>query len=146
MGGSASFPRVSPDGKYMLYTQADFGTFPIWHNEADLKMTDLQTGAPVDIDIWNDKDNTDSYHSWSKNGRWVMFSSRRLDGRYTRLFIAYLDKDGKPYKPFLLPQKDPRQNTLRLKSYNIPEFVDGKVDMPENTVELYKCEDKIIKR
>ena len=75
-----------------------------------------------------------------------MFSSRRLDGRYTRLFIAYLDKDGKPYKPFLLPQKDPRQNTLRLKSYNIPEFVDGKVDMPENTVELYKCEDKIIKR
>ena len=145
-GGSASFPRVSPDGKYLLYTLADFATFPIWHNEADLKMIDLQSGAPVDISVWNDKDNTDSYHSWSNNGRWVLFSSRRLDGRYTRLFIAGLDNNGKPCKPFLLPQKDPRQNTLRLKSYNIPEFMDGKVDMPDNTVELYKCEDKIIKR
>ncbi len=144
MGGSASFPRISPDGKYMLYTLTAFGTFPIWHNEADLKMTNLDTGEPVDVSIWNDKDNTESYHSWSKNSRWVIFSSRRLDGRYTRLFIAYLDKDGKPCKPFLLPQKDPRQNTLRLKSYNIPEFVDGKVDMPDNTIKLFECKDNII--
>ena len=144
-GGSASFPRVSPDGKYLLFTLSDFGTFPIWHNEADLKMIDLHTGTSVDIDVWNDNDNTESYHSWSNNGRWVMFSSRRLDGRYTRLFIAGLDKNGKPRKPFLLPQKDPRQNTLRLKSYNIPEFMDGKVVMPDNTVGLFECEDNIIK-
>ena len=145
-GGSASFPRISPDGKYLLYTLADFATFPIWHNEADLRMMLLSNGEPVNVSIWNDKDNTESYHSWSKNGRWVLFSRRRLDGRYTRLFIAGLDKNGKSLKPFLLPQKDPRQNTLRLKSYNIPEFIDGKVEMPDNTVELYKCEDKIIKR
>ncbi|MCI6830245.1 MAG: hypothetical protein MR924_13500 [Prevotella sp.] len=145
-GGSASFPRISPDGKYLLYTLAEYGTFPIWHNEADLRMMRLDTGENVDISVWNDKENTESYHSWSKNGRWVMFSSRRLDGRYTRLFIACLDKNGKPCKPFLLPQKDPRQNTLRLKSYNIPEFMDGRVEMPDNTVELFKCEDKIIKR
>ena len=145
-GGSASFPRISPDGRYMLFTLADFGTFPIWHNEADLKMIDLKSGDKVDINEWNDKENTESYHSWSKNSRWVIFSSRRLDGRYTRLFIAGFDKNGKPQKPFLLPQKDPRQNTLRLKSYNIPEFIDGRVEMPDNTVELYKCEDKIIKR
>ena len=145
-GGSASFPRISPDGKYLLYTLADFATFPIWHNEADLRMMLLSNGEPVNVSIWNDKDNTESYHSWSKNSRWVLFSSRRLDGRYTRLFIAGFDKNGKSLKPFLLPQKDPRQNTLRLKSYNIPEFIDGKVEMPDNTVELYKCEDKIIKR
>ena len=145
-GGSASFPRISPDGKYLLYTLAEYGTFPIWHNEADLRMMRLDTGENVDISVWNDKENTESYHSWSKNGRWVMFSSRRLDGRYTRLFIACLDKNGKPCKPFLLPQKDPRQNTLRLKSYNIPEFMDGRVEMHDNTVELFKCEDKIIKR
>lgn len=143
-GGSASFPRISPDGKYLLFTLAAFGTFPIWHNEADLKMMLLDTGEPVDISVWNDKENTESYHSWSENGRWVMFSSRRLDGRYTRVFIAYLDKNGKPHKPFLLPQKDPRLNTLRLKSFNIPEFMDGRVDMPDNTVELFKCEDNII--
>lgn len=143
-GGSASFPRISPDGKYLLFTLAAFGTFPIWHNEADLKMMLLDTGEPVDISVWNDKENTESYHSWSENGRWVMFSSRRLDGRYTRVFMAYLDKNGKPHKPFLLPQKDPRLNTLRLKSFNIPEFIDDRVDMPDNSVELFKCEDNII--
>ena len=108
-------------------------------------MLDLTTGAPVDINVWNDADNTESYHSWSKNGRWVMFASRRLDGRYTRVFFAHLDKDGKPGKPFLLPQRDPRHNIERLKSYNIPEFVDGRVDMPASTVELFRCADKLIK-
>lgn len=144
-GGSASFPRISPDGRYLLFTLAGFGTFPIWHNEADLKMLDLTTGTPVDINVWNDADNTESYHSWSNNGRWVMFASRRLDGRYTRVFFAHLDKDGKPGKPFLLPQRDPRHNIERLKSYNIPEFVDSRVEMPASTVELFRCADKLIK-
>ena len=60
-----------------------------------------------------------------------MFGSRRLDGRYTRLYIAYMGEDGKPCKPFLLPQEDPRYNMWRLKSYNIPEFIDGAVELPE---------------
>lgn len=143
-GGSASFPRISPDGHYLLYTLADFGTFPIWHPEADLKMTDLLSGEPVDVSALNSPDNTESYHSWSSNGRWIMFASRRLDGRYTRVFMAYFDKNGKVGKPFLLPQKNPQHNTWRLKSYNIPEFVDGKVEMPEETVELFRCKDKVI--
>ena len=143
-GGSASFPRVSPNGRYLCFTLSAFGTFPIWHNEADLAMLDLTSGKAVDVKVWNDRDNTESYHSWSVNGRWMLFSSRRLDGRYTRLFIGHFDKNGNAGKPFLLPQKDPRQNTLRLKSFNVPEFVDGKVDMPESTVELFRCPDKLI--
>lgn len=143
-GGSASFPRISPSGDYLLFTHAAYGTFPIWHNEADLRMIDLHTLQPIDISAWNAKDQTDSYHSWSANGRWVIFSSRRLDGRYTRLFIGYLDRQGKAHKPFLLPQRDPRANELRLKSYNIPEFVDGRIDMPAQAVELFRCPDKLI--
>jgi len=143
-GGSASFPRISPDGRYLLFTLADYGTFPIWHNEADLKMIDLTTGKPVDVDAWNAKDQTDSYHAWSANGRWAMIASRRLDGRYTRVYFGYLDANGKAHKPFLLPQKDPRSNTLRLKSYNIPDFVDGRVEMPQEVVELFRCPDKLI--
>lgn len=143
-GGSASFPRVSPDGRHLCFTRSAYGTFPIWHNEADLVMIDLSDGKMVDVSVWNDRDNTESYHSWSENGRWMLFSSRRLDGRYTRLYIGHFDKDGKAGKPFLLPQKDPRLNTLRLKSFNVPEFVDGKVEMPESTVELFRCPDKLI--
>lgn len=139
--GSVSYPRISPDGKYLLYTHAIYGTFPIWHPEADLQMIDLQTGEDADVAAWNDADHADSYHSWSSNGRWVMFGSRRLDGRYTRLYIAYLDEDGTAHKPFLLPQEDPRHNTWRLKSFNVPEFIDGKVKLSRKAADLFYSED-----
>lgn len=125
-GKSADFPRISPDGRYLLYTQADCGTFPIWHKEADLKMIDLQTGTGVDVNAWN-SDDVESYHSWSSGGRWVLFSSRRGDGQYTRLYIGYFDRSGRAYKPFLLPQREPGFYKDFLKSYNIPEFVSGEI-------------------
>lgn len=137
-GGSASHPRVSADGRYLLYTWAEYGTFPIWHEEADLRMIDLETMQHVDVSVWNDEDQADSYHSWSSDGRWVMFGSRRADGRYTHIYIAYLDEEGNPDKPFLLPQKDPRYNEWRLKSYNIPEFIKDKVELPSSVVELFE--------
>ena len=135
-GGSVSYPRVSPDGRYLLYTWSEYGTFPVWHQEADLKMIDLETSEEIEVSVWNAPDQADSYHSWSSDGRWTVLGSRRDDGRYTRLYIAYFDTEGKAHKPFLLPQKDPRFNIWRLKSYNVPEFIDGEVDLPESVVKL----------
>ncbi len=123
-GISISFPRIK--GNRLMFTASDFGTFPIWHDEADLWTMDLNSGEAHPADELNSSE-TESYHSWSSNGKWVIFSSRRIDGRYTRLFIAHCNEDGSFSKPFLLPQKDPKHNQLRLKSYNIPEFVKGKV-------------------
>lgn len=140
LGGSVSYPRISADGRYLLYTWAEYGTFPIWHDEADLRMIDLQTMEHVDVSVINDPENADSYHSFSSDGRWVMFGSRRLDGRYTRLYIAHMDEDGKMHKPFLLPQEDPRYNIWRLKSFNVPEFIDGEVELPKSVVELFETE------
>ena len=68
-----------------------------------------------------------SYHSWSKNSRWMVIASRQDDGLYTRPYIVYIDADGKVSKPFLLPQSDASYYQRKMKSYNIPEFVDGKV-------------------
>lgn len=121
---SASFPRIF--GNYLMFTVSSYGTFPIWHREADLRMINLETGELSSLDILNSED-TESYHSWSSNGHWVIFSSRRLDGRYTRLYIAHHDGNGNFGKPFLLPQKDADFDHLRLKSYNIPEFISGEV-------------------
>lgn len=140
-GGSVSHPRLSPDGRHLLYTIADYGTFPVWHAEADLQMLDLQTMEPVDVSVWNDEGEADSYHSWSSNGRWVIYGSRRLDGRYTRLYIAHMDEDGVPHKPFLLPQKDPRYNTWRLRSFNVPELIKGKVDLPREARKMFLDKD-----
>jgi hypothetical protein len=139
-GGSASHPRVSADGNYLLYTWTEYGTFPVWHQEADLRMLNLQTNEPVDVSIWNAEDEADSYHSWASDGRWVIYGSRRQDGRYTRLYLGYFDRDGRAHKPFLLPQEDPRYNHWRLKSYNVPEFVDGIVDLPDEVVKLFDPE------
>ncbi len=130
---SFSFPRVSPDGRYMLFTASAYATFPIWHKEADLWLLDLADGTIRPCDELNSPD-TESYHSWSSNGSWIVFSSRRIDGRYTRLYIAHHDGNGHFAKPFLLPQKYPAHNTLRLKSYNIPEFVCGEVPHHQKAV------------
>ena len=74
-------------------------------------------------------DDTESYHSWSSNNRWIVFSSRREDGLYTRPYIAFVGKDGQVGKAFMLPQKDPEYYKYLTKSYNIPEFVNSKVDL-----------------
>lgn len=139
-GGSASFPRISPDGRWLMFTLADCGTFPIHHKEADLRLLDLTADAtPVmhKIDNINSPD-VDSYHSWSSNGRWVILSSKRVDGSYTRLFLAHWD--GKHFtKPMLLPQRDPKHNVQRLYSYNIPEFIKSPVIFDSDEIaELFK--------
>ncbi len=131
---SIAFPAVSPDGKYLLYTVSESGTFPIWHQDADLGMTDLQSGGPVDLSRVN-SDNTDSYHAWASSGRWIAFSSRRDDHLYTRIYLVYFDKNGRAHKPFVLPQKDPDFYTLFLKSYNIPEFIKGPVTFSPRQLE-----------
>ena len=125
-GKSVSFPRVSPDGKYLVFTLSDYGNFSIWHREADLYQLDLATGAFHSISSINSNE-TESYHSWSSNSRWLVFSSRRTDGLYTRPFIAYSDSDGNFAKPFMVPQRDPDYYDESLRSFNVPEFVTGKV-------------------
>lgn len=123
---SARFPRVSPDGRRLLFTVSAYGNFSIWHRDADLRMIDLSTGATNDMEDVNSHE-AESYHSWSSNSRWFVFSSRRDDGLYTRPYICHLSPDGKPAKPFVLPQADPCFYDYLLLSYNIPEFIRGKV-------------------
>lgn len=123
---SASFPRISPDGKYLLYTVHNYGTFPIWHKEADLYLMNLSSGETRYLTEINSED-TDSFHSWSSNSKWIVFSSRRYDGLYTRLYLAHMDEDGNFQKPFILPQRDPRFYNRFFYSYNVPELITGKV-------------------
>ena len=74
-------------------------------------------------------EDTDSYHSWSSNSRWIAFSSRRLDGLYTRIYIGYMSESGELEKAFLLPQQDVDYYKRFMKSYNIPEFTTHKVNV-----------------
>ncbi|MBQ8050406.1 MAG: PD40 domain-containing protein [Bacteroidaceae bacterium] len=119
---SASFPRVSPDGRYLLYAEGDYGQFHIWHHSSDLFVKDLQRDSTYALTEANSPQAADSYHTWSSNGRWIVFATRRMDGNYSRAFITYFDRKGHAHKAFCMPQRDPEHNILLLKSYNVPEL------------------------
>ena len=147
MGMSATLPRISPDGRWLVFTMAPFGYFHIWHHDADLWVMDLseECGARSEeckaqpLTAVNSPD-TESYHTWSSNGRWLVVSSRRYDGTFTRPFFAHVDKDGHWSKPFELPQRDPDYHRQFLRSYNVPEFMLGPVTTtPQTFADILKA-------
>jgi hypothetical protein len=123
---TASQPKPSPDGKFILFTSFEYGNFPVWHKEADLHLLKLSDLSIDTLPIVN-SDNSESYHSWSSNSRWFVFASKRDNGMYGKPYFAHIDENGICSKPFLLPQKDADFYDLFLKSYNIPELAKGPV-------------------
>ena len=145
MDKSATLPRVSPDGRFLMFTLGKYGVFHIWHRDADLWMMDLTTGQVRNMKEINSPD-VESYHSWSSNGRWVVFSSRRYDGNYTRPFFAHIDKNGHASKPFELPCADPDYHRQFLRSYNIPEFMQGPVTIsPQDFSDVLKRDGELVR-
>ena len=144
LGMSATLPRVSPDGRWLVFTMGEYGVFHIWHHDADLWAMDLQTGEAQPLKALNSPD-TESYHTWSSSGRWLVFSSRRYDGTYTRPFFAHVDAQGRWTKPFELPQRDPDHHRQFMRCYNIPEFMRGPVTItPQAFADVLKGDGKAV--
>ncbi|MDO5442873.1 MAG: hypothetical protein Q4G10_04320 [Bacteroidia bacterium] len=121
---SACHPKASPDGKWLMFTVADYGTFPLYHTESTLCLMDLQSGEIKMLDnIKGDK--SDTYHSWSSSGRWFVFASKRGDGQYGKPYFCHIDGNGEVSKPFVLPQKSSQFYEYNLKSFNIPDLGDS---------------------
>ena len=129
LGFSVAHPKPSPDGKYILFCMLEYSYFPLYQPNSDLYLLDTQTNEFHKAEKIN-SDRTESYHCWSSNGRWVVFSSKRQDGICTHFYFSYFDYNGNFSKPFLLPQKDPEYHQKRAIVYNIPEFVKGPVNIP----------------
>ena len=128
-GKSVSFPRISPDGKLMVIGVQEYGDFSAWHKDCDLYAYRFSDGTLYPLTAANSPE-SESYHSWSSNSRWMVFSSRRRDGLTTRLYMTYIDQDGVAHKAFLLPQEDPeRYYDEMMEAYNLPEFIKGPVEL-----------------
>jgi len=128
MGKSLTWPRPSYDGKYMLFTLIDYGYFSVWHEESDQWLLDLKTGEARELKEINSK-KADSYHNWNLTSHWVVFTSRRDDGLYSRLYLACVDDKGRFSKPFMLPQRHPVEYYREsLYSFNVPDFTKTKVE------------------
>jgi hypothetical protein len=127
VGKSVTFPRPSYDGRWILYSYADFGNFPINHKEADLWLMDLKDGSTHPLERANSP-YTESFHNWSSDSHWILFASRRGDSLYSCIYVAEIDENGNASKPFLLPQKDPAFYHKTLFTFNVPDFTKEKVD------------------
>lgn len=127
---SVTLPRISPDGRYLMFAEGQYGCFHIRHSDGEIVCLPLEgktlplvkDSTAINLAKLNSDGFADSYPTWSSNGHWIMCSSRRGDGNFSRLYFSYF-KNGKVEKAFLMPQEDPEHNTFRLKCYNRPEFM-----------------------
>ena len=121
--------RPSYDGRWLMYCVSSRGNFPVSQDDADLWLMDMKTGQSRELKEVNSKQ-CESFHNWSENSRWFVFSSKREDGMYTKLYLACIDDNGRVSKPFLLPQRNPRKfYTEMMDAYNCPDFTKTKVEL-----------------
>jgi hypothetical protein len=122
-GRSILLPRVSPDGRFLVFCMCRYGCFPVYQPNSDLYLMDLGTRQYRKLAI--NSEFAESWHSWSSNSRWLAFSSKRQGGRFTRTYFSYIDSAGTAHKPFVLPQHDPACYDSLLETYSVPELVTG---------------------
>ena len=135
-GKSVSHPRISPDGRFMVICLTEYGNFPVNHKDADLYIMDIENGDIRPLEGAN-SERADSYHTWSSGSHWMVFSSRRVDGYYSRPHITYIDASGNATKPFLLPQRNPQKFYRdQMMSYNLPELLTAPVKNNQRKIAL----------
>jgi len=131
LGKSIAQPRPSPDGRLLVFCLFDYGHFPIYQPNSDLQVMDLTTGRNTYRRLEINSPQADTWHCWSSNSRWMVFSSKRRDGLFARPHFTYVGADGRFHKPFVLPQEDPAFYDAFLKTFNVPELTRGPIPYSE---------------
>jgi tetratricopeptide (TPR) repeat protein len=112
-GKSNYFPKYSPDGKWLVFTQAE--SFMLLMPDSRLYIMPAEGGEPRLMNC--NTESMNSWHSWSPNSRWLVFSSK-LFSPYTQFFLTHVDENGIDTPPVLL-----RNFIIPERAGNIPEFV-----------------------
>jgi len=137
-GRSSLEPRVSPDGRWLLFCMCDYSCFPVYQPSSDLYMIDLERGQTNGKFVYRKLDvnseASESWHSWSSNSRWIAFSSKRMHGSFTRIYFSHVDTNGISSKPFVMPQKDPDFYEACLRTFSVPELVTEPVRITKETL------------
>ena len=149
-GLSILLPRISPDGRFLVFCMCRYGCFPVFQPSSDLYLLDLAGGDYRKLDI--NSDFSESYHSWSSNSRWIAFSSRRQGGVFTRCYFSYVDRRAVPTSRSCFPSGT-RRSTIRCsRVICVPELVTGPVRVsgvgpgPRRTVAGHRHEAASVRR
>jgi tetratricopeptide (TPR) repeat protein len=113
-GMSNSFPKVSPDGKWIVFVQCRNGL--LMRPDSQLYIVPFQGGAARRLRSNTSRMN--SWHSFSPNGRWLVFSSKERS-LYTQMYLTHIDANGDDSPAILI-----ENSTAANRAVNIPEFVD----------------------
>ena len=113
-GRSNYFPKFSPDGRWVAFCQAD--NFSLLRPDSLLYIMPAEGGTARRMRC-NFPGSMNSWHSWSPNGRWLVFSSK-VNGPFTQLWLTHVDEQGNDAPPVLL-----ELFTAQDRAANIPEFV-----------------------
>jgi tetratricopeptide (TPR) repeat protein len=125
-GFSNSFPKVSPDGKWIVHVRCRNGL--LMRPDSRLWIVPFEGGPAREMRCNTSRMN--SWHSFSPNGRWMVFSSK-VNTPYTQMFLTHIDEAGNDSPPILI-----ENSTASNRAVNIPEFVDvayddfARIDVP----------------
>jgi Tfp pilus assembly protein PilF len=130
-GMSNFFPKYSPDGKWIVFCKAR--SYMLLQPDSELYIMPAAGGEARRLRYNTPRMN--SWHSWSSNSRWLVFSSK-MNGPYTQLFLTHIDENGHDSPPVLL-----ERFTSPDRAANIPEFVkvpgDAIADIREQFLNAY---------
>jgi len=134
-GMSNSFPKISPDGRWIVFVQARNGQ--LMRPDGQLYIVPVEGGQ-----VRRMRCNTplmNSWHSFSPNGRWMVFSSKSRSP-YTQMFLTHVDENGQDSPAILI-----ENSTAANRAVNIPEFVnippEGMLKIDTPATEFYRLFD-----
>jgi len=130
---SISFPQVSPDGRFVVCTMADYGYFNINNSSSDIYLIKLSDRSWTRPEINSNK--SESFPGWSSNSRWIVFHSKRIDGIYSIPHFAHVDSSGNVSKAFPLPLGHPDEYTGRLTNISRPVFIKGRLNVTKSELQ-----------
>jgi len=134
-GWSNNFPKVSPDGRWIVFVRNRNGL--LMRPDSQLYIVPSEGGVARRLDCNFDRMN--SWHSFSPNGRWLAFSSKG-QSLFTRLYLTHIDEEGRD-SPAILVENATAAN----RGVNIPEFVNAPegalLAMDAPATEFYRLSD-----
>jgi len=119
-GRSNYFPAISPDGKWLVFCQAE--SFMLLMPDSRLFIVPAEGGKARALNC--NLNSLNSWHAWSPNGKWMVFASKGLSA-YTDMFLTHMDENGNATVPVLVDKA-----RVPYRVINYPEFVNRN---PEST-------------